>query len=162
MTNHDHNNPRLAPGSPGPDPRTRLARPPTTMAQPAPRQLDLLANLAPAAQTKPDVRRWLQQAAQLWSQVHQRPMTVRWARDLALLKPLLALHGWDELAARWRAYITTADPFLATRGWDVPTFSRCIDRYLGHRDRAADIALRNLRPIRDPLTGAVLGRRKGW
>lgn len=134
-----------------------------TVAEPSLEQLDLPIDVPPA--TVPDTldpRRWLEHAARTWSEVHDRQMTVRWARDLAIIKPLLRLHGSDELAARWRAYIATEDPFLARRGWDVPTFSTCIDRYAGDIDRAMSIGLRNLRPIRDPLTGAILGHRRGW
>ena len=135
-------------------------RPRTTGAEPAPRQLDLLGSAAPAP--GPTARAWLERAAQAWSEVHGRPMTVRWARDAALIAPLLRLHGPDELARRWCAYIETLDPFLARRGWDVPTFASCVDRYAGDRDRAEEVALRALRPIRDPITGAILGHRHGW
>ncbi len=129
-----------------------------------PQQLTLLD--APAAVAAPealsDPRRWLREAARAWGEVHGREMTVRWARDVALIKPLLRQHGVEELAARWCTYVQTMDPYLARRGWDVPTFSACIDRFDGEVDCAQQVGLRNLHPIRDPVTGAVLGRRRGW
>jgi len=116
----------------------------------------------PGVEALRDARRWLQHAARTWCEVHGREMTVRWARDVTLIKPLLRQHGPAELAARWCAYVQTMDPYLARRGWDVPTFSACIDRFDGEVDWAEQIGLRNLRPIRDPITGVVLGRRRGW
>jgi hypothetical protein len=133
-------------------------------AAPKLRQLALLDDDAsePGPEALHDARRWLQQAARAWGEVHQREMTVRWARDVALIKPLLRQHGPAELCARWCAYVRTMDPYLARRGWDVPTFSVCIDRFDGVVDCAEQVGLRALRPVRDPVTGAILGRRRGW
>jgi hypothetical protein len=124
------------------------------------RQLDLLATSDAAL--PPTARAWLERAAHAWTAVHDRPMTAHWPRDAALIAPLLRLHGPDELAARWCACIETLDPFLARKGWDVPTFAFCVDRYAGDHDRAEKVGLRALRPIRNPITGAILGQRRGW
>ncbi len=120
--------------------------------------MDLPAHPAPVADTDP--RRWLKWAAMEWRTFHQREMTVRWARDLSLIKPLLRQHGADELSARWRAYVQTMDEYIARRGWDVPTFSTSIDRYAGDTDCAEIVRQWNLRPGRDPLTGVVRQRRR--
>jgi len=125
-----------------------------------PLQLPLFDERAP--EVVHDARRWLQHAARAWCEVHGREMTVRWARDVALIKPLLRQHGWNDLARRWCSYVQTLEPRLARRGWDVPSFSACIDRFDGAVDRAEQVALRNARAVRDPLTGAVVGRRRGW
>jgi len=85
-------------------------------------------------------------------------MTVRWARDLALIRPLLRHHGEDELKARWRGFIRTMDEYLARRGRDVPSFSAAIDRYAAQNDRAEWVRRWKLRQAdeRDPLTGVAL------
>ncbi len=115
-------------------------------------RLDVPAN-APRTQT-PE-QRWLEWAAREWRNIHGGPMTLRWHRDLALIKPLLQLHGETELTARWRAHVRTMDEFLARRGWNVPSFASCIDRYLGDQDRA-DLVRRWNQRRRDPLTGIKL------
>jgi hypothetical protein len=87
-------------------------------------------------------------------------MTVRWARDVALVRPLLRLHGAEELRRRWKAFIATMDEYFARRGWDVPSFSAAIDRYRGDVDRVPLVRRRRLLEAeandRDPLTGACL------
>jgi hypothetical protein len=105
-------------------------------------------------------QQWLAWAAMEWAQAHQSRMTVRWARDLALIRPLLRLHGEEELKRRWVAFLTTMDQYFARRGWDIPSFSVAIDRYLGNRDRVPLVRLRQLHEeeasCRDPLTGIDL------
>ncbi len=83
-------------------------------------------------------------------------MTVRWPRDLALIKPLLQLHGEEELRARWQAHLRTMDEHLARRGWNIPSFSDSVDRYSGDRDRVELVRNWNHRQpkSRDPFTGA--------
>jgi hypothetical protein len=82
-------------------------------------------------------------------------MSLRWQRDVVLLRPLLHQLGEEELRARWRAYVRTMDEYLARKGWNVPTFAQCIDRYVGEEDRAELVRRWNLRhrQERDPLTG---------
>jgi hypothetical protein len=87
-------------------------------------------------------------------------MTVRWARDLTLVRPLLRLHGDEELKRRWQAYIATMDEYLARRGWDIPSFSAAVDRFRGGRDLVPLVRILRLREeersCRDPLTGVDL------
>ncbi len=130
------------------------------MSHGASKQLALCMELPPVPQAdgKTDPRKWLQWAAREWGEFHQRQMTVRWARDVALIRPLLRQHGTQELAARWSAYVQTPDEYLARRGWDVPSFSTSIDRYAGRADCVEAVRAWNLHraPARHPLTGAVL------
>jgi len=90
-------------------------------------------------------QQWLDWAANEWCQYRNRPMTVRWARDLALIKPLLRLHGEDELKARWRAHVRSMDEYIARKGWNIPSFSESVDRYAGDRDVAEAVRDLNLR-----------------
>jgi hypothetical protein len=103
---------------------------------------------------------WLAWAASQWASFHGSPMTVRWARDIALIRPLLRLHGEKELKSRWVAFVTTMDEYFARRGWDIPSFSRAIDRYVGLEDRVPQTRRRQLlqeeASCRDPLTGIDL------
>ena len=107
---------------------------------------------------------WLDWAAAEWARCHQAAMTVRWARDIALIKPLLRLHGEDELKRRWKGFLATADEYFARRGWDVPSFSAAIDRYRGEVDLVPLVRRRQIRDrlrdeeiaSRDPLTGVDL------
>jgi len=157
--NHNHGAPALATGSLRPEEGSAS----TENTGQQPHQLPLPIHVSPAALTaEPDPRRWLQQAALAWTELNGPKMTVRWARDVAIIKPLLRLHGWDELTARWKAYINTDDLFFATRGWNIPTFSTCVDRFAGGKDRAAYIAMQQMRPIRDRLSGEIRGYRRGW
>jgi len=127
------------------------------------KQLDLLPDIFSSKPARSaDARTWLLRAAATWSDFHRRPMTVKWARDVTLVRPLLRQHGEHELLARWGAYVRAPDEYLARRGWDVPGFSRSIDRFKGNTDVAENVRrwLR-LREIdeanaRDPLTGAPL------
>jgi hypothetical protein len=94
-------------------------------------------------------------------------MTVRWARDLAIIRPLLQIHGEEELKCRWKAYLGTMDEYFARRGWDVPSFSAAIDRYRGERDIVPLVRRRQLleeeASCRDPLTGVDLRlTRRRW
>jgi hypothetical protein len=109
---------------------------------------------SPGPKQRPE-HRWLEWAAQEWQEIHGTPMTVRWPRDLALIRPMLRLHGEDELKARWRAHVRATDEYLARKGWNVPSFSESIDRYLGDRDRVELVRRWNehQRNRRDPLTG---------
>ena len=107
----------------------------------------------PQEPTRAPDQLWLEWAAAEWREVHLAEMTVRWARDVALIKPLLRQHGDDEIKARWRAHVRTADEYLARKGWNVPSFVESIDRYLGDRDRVAMLRTWNERQPRprDPL-----------
>jgi hypothetical protein len=114
---------------------------------------------------------WLDWASAEWAAYHRAPMTVRWARDLALIKPLLRLHGEEELKLRWRGFLSTMDEYFARRGWDVPSFSTAIDRYRGELDLVPLVRRRHIRArlqdeeiaSRDPLTGADLRtNRRHW
>jgi len=117
------------------------------------RQLSLLLSSPPPSRpTQTTEQRWLAWAATEWGLIHGRPMTIRWPRDLALIRPLLRQHGEDEIKARWRAHVRTTDEYLARKGWNVPSFSESVDRYLGDRDRVDLVHLWNRRQ-RDPLTG---------
>lgn len=124
-----------------------------------PRQLELNLGLPPEkpGPARSREQQWLDWAAAEWADYRHRKMTVRWARDLALIKPLLALHGDEELKARWRAHIRTTDEYIARKGWNVPSFSESIDRYVGERDLAAAAHALNLRKRDeeryDPVTG---------
>ena len=82
-------------------------------------------------------RTWLASAAAVWAEVHQRKMTIRWARDVSIMRPLLRQHGADELKDRWWAYVRTMNTYFAKRGWDIPTFAANVDRYWGKDDRVA-------------------------
>ena len=97
------------------------------------KQLTLTLSDLPAPKAKDRKRTpeqaWLAWAAEAWAAFHQAKMTVRWARDLVLVRPLLQLHGEEELKRRWKAYVATMDEYFARRGWDVPSFSAAIDRY---------------------------------
>jgi hypothetical protein len=129
-----------------------------------PNQLTLpLAELPDSKATAPKrtpEQAWLDWAAAEWAAFHRAKMTVRWARDVALIRPLLRLHGDDELKRRWHAFVTTMDEYFARRGWDVPSFSVAIDRYCGGLDRVPIVRRRQLMAAeendRDPLTGASL------
>jgi hypothetical protein len=121
----------------------------------------------PAPEPKPSNRTpeqaWLDWAAAEWEAFHQAPMTVRWARDLALIRPILRLHGPEELKRRWAAFVATMDEYFARRGWDIPSFSVSIDRYRGGVDRVPLVRRRQLLEAeandRDPLTGVSLRAR---
>ena len=128
---------------------------------------DLPASKARGERKRTPEQAWLIWAAEEWAAFHGSKMTVRWARDLALIHPLLQLHGEEELRRRWKAYMTTMDEYFARRGWDVPTFSMAIDRYRGDWDRVPVVRFRQLREeeasCRDPLTGVDLRlHRRRW
>jgi hypothetical protein len=106
-------------------------------------------------------RLWLEWAASEWSAFHGgQQMTIRWARDIALIRPLLRQHGDKEIKARWGAFIRTMDEYFARKGWDIPSFSACIDRYCGSRDLVPIVRRRQLLEAeendRDPITGVNL------
>ena len=127
---------------------------------------DLPALKAPERKRTPE-QAWLAWAAEVWAACHQAKMTIRWARDLALIRPLLQLHGDEELKRRWTAYVTTMDEYFARRGWDVPSFSAAIDRYRGGQDRVPLARRQQLleeeASCRDPLTGVDLRlNRRRW
>lgn len=129
------------------------------------KQLTLPMDALPAPKAKPPKctpeQAWLAWAAAEWAAFHRAPMTIRWARDVTLIRPLLHLHGEDELKLRWQAFISTMDEYFARRGWDVPCFCAAIDRYLGKTDRVPLVRQRQIserlldeeRASRDPLTG---------
>jgi hypothetical protein len=130
-----------------------------------PRQLDLGLDLPPEkpGRARTPEQQWLTWAASEWTRFNGATMTVRWARDLALVRPLLKLHGDRELRLRWNAYLATMDEYFARRGWDVPSFSAAIDRYRGSTDLVPIVRRRRLLEAeendRDPLTGAGLQHR---
>ena len=121
-------------------------------------QLDLLPRPDPSPKKRSTDQQWLDWAAGDWEQFHGRKPTIRWARDLALIKPLLRLHGEEELKLRWSAFVRTMDEYLARRGWNVPCFAECVDRFDSHRDRAELVRrwLQHQANRRDPLTGISL------
>jgi hypothetical protein len=97
--------------------------------------LDLDPPLETPSSKRSEEQCFLEWASGEWGRVHERIMTVRWARDLAIVRPLLRLHGADELKARWLGFIRTMDEYFARRGWDIPTFCANVDRYWGQEDR---------------------------
>jgi hypothetical protein len=114
----------------------------------------------PKARKRTPEQAWLAWAASEWTRFQGAPMTVRWARDLTLVRPLLRLHGEQELKLRWNGYLATMDEYFARRGWDVPSFSAAIDRYRGSTDLVPIVRRRQLLEAdandRDPLTGVSL------
>jgi hypothetical protein len=135
------------------------------------KQLTLTLSDLPAPKAKDRKRTpeqaWLAWAAEAWAAFHQAKMTVRWARDLVLVRPLLQLHGEEELKRRWKAYVATMDEYFARRGWDVPSFSAAIDRYRGECDLVPIVRRRQLleeeASCRDRLTGVDLRlNRRRW
>jgi hypothetical protein len=137
------------------------------MSKQIPLRLALLPKPEPKTSKRTPEQAWLAWAAAQWADFHGAPMTVRWARDLALLRPLLRLHGDEELKRRWQAFLATMDEYFARRGWDVPSFAAAVDRYLGHQDRVPVTRRRQLlqeeASSRDPLTGVDLRlNRRRW
>jgi len=129
-----------------------------------PKQLSLplpdISQDYPKLRNKTPEQVWLLWASSEWMRLHRVKMTLRWPRDLALVRPLLRLHGELELKLRWNAYIATPDEYFARRGWDIPSFSSAIDRFHGSHD-LVPIARRRqliqaLENDRDPLTGVSL------
>jgi hypothetical protein len=122
-----------------------------------PKQLRLKLPVTTERMTSTE-RQWLLWAAAEWKVAHGQNLTIRWPRDIALIKPLLHLHGEEELKSRWRAYVRTIDEYLARKGWNVPGFSESIDRYEGDVDRVEQVRdfNRRQRERRDPLTGVRL------
>jgi len=103
---------------------------------------------------------WLTWAAEEWAAFQGAKMTVRWARDVTIIRPLLSLHGDEELKRRWKGFVRTMDEYFARRGWDIPSFSTAVDRYRGDVDIVPIVRRRQLIQAevndRDPLTGASL------
>jgi hypothetical protein len=132
--------------------------------RPAPRQSNDEAQPLPAPPLPKSKRtpeqEWLAWAAEEWAAAQGANMTVRWARDVTLIRPLLGLHGEEELKRRWKGFVRTMDEYFARRGWDIPSFSTAVDRYRGDVDIVPIVRRRQLIQAevndRDPLTGASL------
>ncbi len=96
-------------------------------------RITMKKNTLSVKKTDPDVKSFILEWGEIWSQKFGKPYTANWGKEVKLVKGMLKIHSLQELRELRDDFFTSKDPFIIQSDYSIGVFKTMVNKLITNR-----------------------------